>query len=124
MGDVLWLHLIPGSDVADLMETVDEIMRLPSILDAFDGLAHSGRPPTKATGLTPAEFNFFATPAEPGACPVCLEKGADTRLVACPLAHVFHRECLRKWVSNHPTCPLCRRAARLDDAPAAAPDTT
>jgi hypothetical protein len=120
------------------METVDEIMRLPSILDAFDGLAHSpwnrrlvtfdrlasGRPPTKATGLTPAEFNFFATPAEPGACPVCLEKGADTRLVACPLAHVFHRECLRKWVSNHPTCPLCRRAARLDDAPAAAPDTT
>jgi hypothetical protein len=28
--------------------------------------------------------------------------------------HVFHSQCLRKWIHRHVTCPLCRTAIAED----------
>lgn len=43
-------------------------------------------------------------------CAVCLSKigeGEEVRVLRCD--HIFHRDCLDKWVGfRNPTCPLCR----------------
>uniref|UniRef100_A0A0E0HA22 RING-type E3 ubiquitin transferase n=1 Tax=Oryza nivara TaxID=4536 RepID=A0A0E0HA22_ORYNI len=58
-------------------------------------------------------------------CAVCLgemEDGELGRLLpAC--RHVFHAECIDRWLALSSTCPVCRAAvgAAEDDEPAAAP---
>ncbi|CAN0926998.1 RING-H2 finger protein ATL18 [Linum grandiflorum] len=51
-----------------------------------------------------------ATSDEEDSCSICLAELADTS--ACRLSrckHVFHLECIEKWVErDHFTCPLCR----------------
>ncbi|KAF3328450.1 E3 ubiquitin-protein ligase RING1-like protein [Carex littledalei] len=51
-------------------------------------------------------------------CAVCLDKLEETgrnqtRLVC---NHIYHEDCIFKWVSNHKTCPLCRVVAVRDCA--------
>lgn len=45
-----------------------------------------------------------------GECMVCMEElgeGGAAKQAAC--SHVFHQDCLFKWLSLHNSCPLCRR---------------
>jgi len=44
----------------------------------------------------------------PEKCSICLEEGTDTRLVKC--SHTFHGECIRTWLADNVTCPLCRES--------------
>ncbi|KAJ4911296.1 RING/U-box superfamily protein [Raphanus sativus] len=42
-------------------------------------------------------------------CPVCLTKlsSAESRMeLHC--SHVFHRDCVTKWLKKNPSCPICR----------------
>jgi len=47
-------------------------------------------------------------------CEICLtelEEGDEILdLPICP--HVFHKDCIRKWLSQSPTCPICRQRLR------------
>ena len=47
--------------------------------------------------------------AEKERCSICLEEyevGVSVvSKVRC--GHVYHRECIRQWLSHNPTCPLC-----------------
>ncbi|XP_059635873.1 E3 ubiquitin-protein ligase BIG BROTHER-like [Cornus florida] len=48
-------------------------------------------------------------PEEEYECPICL-KGFLTGTVAATLrcSHVFHADCMNKWLSESNSCPLCR----------------
>ena len=48
-------------------------------------------------------------------CSICLLPiNNDQRTTACN--HIFHGGCLDQWLSQNPTCPLCRSALpRLND---------
>ncbi|KAG9451626.1 hypothetical protein H6P81_011591 [Aristolochia fimbriata] len=51
-------------------------------------------------------------------CAVCLcvvEEGEEVRELQC--GHVYHRECLDRWLEQSGvTCPLCRRSVLMDEA--------
>ena len=42
-------------------------------------------------------------------CSICLEEYEDSTSVVTKVrcGHVYHRECIRQWLSHNPTCPLC-----------------
>lgn len=42
-------------------------------------------------------------------CPICLDSESDKSKLFLPkCGHVFHKECIKGWMSQG-TCPLCRR---------------
>ena len=50
-------------------------------------------------------------------CSICLmevNEGQNTILLPC--GHMFHEECVKKWLEIHNTCPLCRFELPTDDA--------
>ncbi|PON57440.1 43kDa postsynaptic protein [Parasponia andersonii] len=42
-------------------------------------------------------------------CVVCLEElNGRSQLTRMPCSHLFHGECIEKWLQNHHSCPICR----------------
>jgi hypothetical protein len=39
-------------------------------------------------------------------CPICLCDNPDHKLTIC--GHVFHKNCINRWLAIKPECPLCR----------------
>jgi len=45
-------------------------------------------------------------------CPICYEKCVDQGYYCCENKHIFHQECLSKWLnieSGNKKCPTCRQ---------------
>jgi hypothetical protein len=57
-----------------------------------------------------ARFDWRAQrPPEHTICSVCLDEiGENDPFLITPCKHVFHDQCLRRWVDEHADCPLCR----------------
>ncbi len=44
-----------------------------------------------------------------GDCPVCYDSMRKNNSIKLECGHVFHKKCMRKWLSSSKrTCPLCR----------------
>ena len=59
----------------------------------------------------------------PSSCVICIEEyeRGERCLVMPGCAHMFHRQCMRKWLrQGNPTCPICRATLLLAPAAAAA----
>ena len=42
-------------------------------------------------------------------CVICMSNNeVGDKVLELHCAHMFHEECLRKWLEEHSTCPLCR----------------
>ncbi|EYU18053.1 hypothetical protein MIMGU_mgv1a024936mg, partial [Erythranthe guttata] len=53
--------------------------------------------------------------AEMSCCSVCLEdlsgggdEGEEVLLLSMPCSHIFHGDCIKKWLRTSHYCPLCR----------------
>lgn len=50
-------------------------------------------------------------------CSVCLtEVNKDEETILVPCGHMFHAQCIIKWLEMHNTCPVCRYELPTDDA--------
>uniref|UniRef100_A0A7N0UZW8 RING-type domain-containing protein n=1 Tax=Kalanchoe fedtschenkoi TaxID=63787 RepID=A0A7N0UZW8_KALFE len=50
-------------------------------------------------------------------CAICLirmQNDAGGGIAQLPCSHVFHAECVGKWLLGHPTCPTCRSASWVE----------
>ncbi|PWA90803.1 Zinc finger, RING/FYVE/PHD-type [Artemisia annua] len=59
------------------------------------------------------QVHVFAIPSvvDPlGVCTVCMEgfHSSCTNGKQAPCGHVYHFDCITKWVSLHNSCPLCQ----------------
>jgi hypothetical protein len=41
-------------------------------------------------------------------CVICTEKIEDDDAKFLPCFHKFHRECIHAWITQNPSCPVCR----------------
>lgn len=50
-------------------------------------------------------------PSEDSQCSICLENFTGTAVkLGCD--HLFHRDCIQRWLREHTTCPVCRTRFR------------
>jgi hypothetical protein len=60
-------------------------------------------------------YNPISNLSSDTTCPICLmqadEKSANWTQLLC--GHKFHTYCISKWLSNHQTCPCCRKPIDL-----------
>ena len=48
-------------------------------------------------------------------CAICLNSLSNNGVVVrTPCGHLFHEECLGRWISTDPTCPTCRKVLTVD----------
>ncbi len=48
-------------------------------------------------------------------CTICLEPlSEDEATYALNCNHTYHRDCITRWLHQHPTCPLCREPVDAD----------
>ncbi len=52
-------------------------------------------------------------------CAICREELTKAKVLPC--GHLFHLVCLRDWLDQSPTCPICRRPVTATAAPHPAP---
>jgi hypothetical protein len=57
-------------------------------------------------------FDYRAVAPEGGVeCTVCFERIEEgENAMATPCGHLFHRECLTRWMNEHMICPVCRNS--------------
>lgn len=42
-------------------------------------------------------------------CPICMEEVlSGTQVTKLPCSHLFHSDCILKWLKSRHSCPLCR----------------
>ena len=67
--------------------------------------------------VRPAKRSYETVYAEPATetvqctgktCSICLETINSNNLQCLPCAHIFHRECVGRWLRQTPECPECR----------------
>ncbi|OMO59177.1 Zinc finger, RING-type [Corchorus olitorius] len=46
--------------------------------------------------------------ADQGTCAICLEGFSGNSCFKMPCSHVFHGDCIGKWLSRKTSCPMCR----------------
>ena len=49
------------------------------------------------------------------ACREDLEVGDEVQIMPCDDGHVFHPPCLKPWLVEHNSCPVCRHELATDD---------
>jgi hypothetical protein len=40
-------------------------------------------------------------------CPICMEE-LGTSIESCPCGHVYHKDCIRRWIVQQRICPQCK----------------
>ncbi len=65
--------------------------------------------------LTNSNINDYASFNEDNereSCSICMnpyERGNQIKVLPCNRKHIFHKECIDKWLSNNKACPTCRK---------------
>ena len=67
----------------------------------------------ESTGLTGEEIDSLYTYTQRKdsneSCSICMEKfKKGEKLIKVDCNHEFHSRCLKLWLTNHKTCPVCR----------------
>ena len=66
-----------------------------------------GTPAAIVSGFPSHRYNKRRTNTEP--CSICQDEySANEKILTLPCSHEFHSRCIRKWLEDNNTCPVCR----------------
>ncbi|XP_050373045.1 E3 ubiquitin-protein ligase MPSR1-like [Argentina anserina] len=77
-------------------------------------LAKEGHPPASKASI--AAMPTVAVAESGRECPICLDifdVGGEAKQMPCN--HLFHGNCVEKWLQAHGTCPVCRYTMPADE---------
>ncbi|XP_018327573.1 E3 ubiquitin-protein ligase RNF181-like [Agrilus planipennis] len=107
-----WSPLAEGEAPNHLLHLV----RLFIDYNMFEELGETQRLPPPASIEAVNNLPEVSINEEGKQCPVCLkdyEKGSSA--VKMPCDHLFHPECIKRWLTKTNSCPLCRHELPTDD---------
>jgi len=69
--------------------------------------------PDEALGLSEEEFEYLYDYTiyrdTDEKCSICMENFKENNsVIKLDCGHIFHKSCLKTWLYNHKTCPVCR----------------
>ncbi|KAJ6677857.1 F6A14.12 PROTEIN-RELATED [Salix viminalis] len=75
-----------------------------------ESMGAEARPiPATKSSIDALERVVFDVPAAASDCAVCLEEiSAGSEVIPMPCSHVYHSDCIVKWLQTSHSCPLCR----------------
>ncbi|KAL9689419.1 hypothetical protein QQ045_009805 [Rhodiola kirilowii] len=51
---------------------------------------------------------FSSTKSDPEGCSICFtEYEVGSKLLTLPCLHLYHKSCIKEWLKDHKTCPIC-----------------
>ncbi len=110
-------HLLPRNPLASPSGDHFE-----SLLDhLFRNSQHRGTPPTKQSIIErlPVERITSKHISDSVECSVCKEAFTegepDVVRLPCNALHLFHMPCIKPWLEQHNTCPVCRYELPVED---------
>lgn len=69
-----------------------------------------GDPPATSAQLKLLESIGFSDAIKDKSCPICLESFTNSMALSqMPCSHIYHHECLIKWLKLHNRCPSCQK---------------
>jgi hypothetical protein len=86
----------------------DRFSKVPNIPTFSERHNHSG----KLAEQTEYEHSEAVSnvPEQLDACSICLEVyQRDTKIDVLGCGHIFHPQCIAKWIERNPLCPMCRQ---------------
>ncbi|XP_060208240.1 E3 ubiquitin-protein ligase AIP2 [Lycium barbarum] len=92
---------------------------IPEMLD--DGPAAPRRPPASKQvvanlPVTTVTDEFLTKLGADAECAICREVlVVDDKMQELPCKHMFHPPCLKPWLDEHNSCPICRHELLTDD---------
>ncbi|MCD7462053.1 hypothetical protein HAX54_047664 [Datura stramonium] len=79
------------------------------ILIASDELSMDGMVPASKSSIEMLELMKVDERNIKDECMVCLDEiGKESEVLCLPCSHMFHGECILKWLEKSHYCPLCR----------------
>ena len=72
--------------------------------------------PLPASKSSIASLQTVTSAPEDEDCPICLTEfgGGEVKEMECK--HMFHKECVEKWLGVSATCPVCRYQMPVDES--------
>ncbi|GFP81471.1 E3 ubiquitin-protein ligase aip2, partial [Phtheirospermum japonicum] len=101
----------------DLIDRLDEIV--PEIIDMDSGVPRV--PPASKEVVAKLPVNtvteqVLSKLGKDAVCSICQENLiVDDKMQELPCKHMFHPPCLKPWLDEHNSCPICRHELKTDD---------
>jgi len=106
---------LAGSGIRILLNPIDLFsngaMGLDQLLqEIFRGMPeHEGAPPATEESLSKLKEFEYTAGKESDLCAICHDDFAEKQKVSqLPCDHMYHKDCVTKWLKMHNICPMCR----------------
>jgi len=78
--------------------------------EIFRGMSeHEGAPPATEEALSNLKEFDYVSGKESEMCAICHDDfGESQRISQLPCEHMYHKDCVTKWLKMHDICPMCR----------------
>ncbi|KAL6578545.1 D-lactate dehydrogenase [Orobanche minor] len=101
----------------DLVDRLDDIV--PEILESDSGVPRVPPASKEVVAKLPiitVTTEVLAKLGRDAVCSICRENLViDDKMQELPCKHMFHPPCVKPWLDEHNSCPVCRHELKTDD---------